>query len=418
ESPEIRQRVISSLGLLATEKALGILKTVLLNANSADFERMQALQSLASSRAGTTWLLAAQDRNELPEDLLAETGRLLRSSPHQDLRNKAHLVFPVKAKMDIRKLPSSHELAKQIGSADRGKLLVMNHKDLACTKCHSVQGEGGRIGPDLSMIGIKGSKENLFDSILLPDKAIADQFIQYTLETRQGVVLTGLIVEETAEHIILRDANGKDTRIAQQDLAQRSKSSKSLMPDNLASFLTEDELIDVVSYLTTLKTPTLSIEYWRVLGPFSSNAPADVELKYKPGSDKLVDLHAKYTNKQGTLQWRTVPVNAQNQLDLLTLQGDSAAQGTTYLYAELEAGQTGSGKIQLATTEAIQVYWNGKQVLQQGLGPPTEGKFHSVPVEMPRGVNTLLIQVRSGTRPEPISCTILAPGQETLRLLR
>ncbi|HMO34785.1 MAG TPA: HEAT repeat domain-containing protein [Gemmatales bacterium] len=130
ESPEIRQRVISSLGLLATEKALGILKTVLLNANSADFERMQALQSLASSRAGTTWLLAAQDRNELPEDLLAETGRLLRSSPHQDLRNKAHLVFPVKAKMDIRKLPSSHELAKQIGSADRGKLLVMNHKDL------------------------------------------------------------------------------------------------------------------------------------------------------------------------------------------------------------------------------------------------------------------------------------------------
>lgn len=119
---------------------------MLLNPKSADFERLQSLQSLAKFAPGYH-LVTAKSKNELPADLVAETGRLLRSSPHQDLRNKALIAFPVKAKMDVAKLPSSNELAKQIGSADRGKLLVSNHKDLACTKCHSIQGDGGKIGP-------------------------------------------------------------------------------------------------------------------------------------------------------------------------------------------------------------------------------------------------------------------------------
>ena len=51
-----------------------------------------------------------------------------------------------------------------------------------CLKCHTVRGIGGQVGPDLSMIGKKASRENLFESILLPSKAIADQYVQWQIE--------------------------------------------------------------------------------------------------------------------------------------------------------------------------------------------------------------------------------------------
>lgn len=416
ETPEIRQQAIMALGTItSSDNAMTILQEMLLNPKSADFERLQSLQSLASSRLGTTWLLTAKSKNELPADLVAETGRLLRSSPHQDLRNKALIAFPVKAKMDIAKLPSSNELAKQIGSADRGKLLVSNHKDLACTKCHSIQGDGGKIGPDLSMIGIKGSKENLFDSILTPDKAIADQYVQYTIETKNGVVMTGLVVEETADYVVLRDANGKDTKLAMREIEQRSKSAKSIMPDNLASYLTEEELIDVVAYLATLKTPALSIDSWKVLGPFPSDENAST-LKKAFAPEAGIDLKANYQGKRGNIEWRTVATNAQNQLDLVAIQGDEAATGLTYVYAEIDAPQAGIGEIKLGTTEAFHVNFNGKHVYQSNFGPPLEGTKHSITVDLNKGINKLLIKVSTSKKPQPITCTILTPGSEAAKL--
>ena len=94
---------------------------------------------------------------------------------------------------------------------------------MQCLKCHTVRGVGGSIGPDLSMIGKKASRENLFESILYPSKAIADQYVNWNVETKKGVTVTGLLVEETPDHILLRDANGKDTRIDKKDIDARSK---------------------------------------------------------------------------------------------------------------------------------------------------------------------------------------------------
>ena len=103
------------------------------------------------------------------------------------------------------------------------------------------------------MIGKKASRENLFESILYPSKAIADQYVTWQIETKQGLSLLGLIVEETNDHVLLRDANGKDTKIDKKDIEERKKSPKSLMPEDLIGFLTEPDLIDIVEYLQTLK---------------------------------------------------------------------------------------------------------------------------------------------------------------------
>ena len=187
--------------------------------------------------------------------MIIEAGRLLRNTPYQDLRAKAVAAYPPAAKLDIDRLPEISVLAKKRGDIERGKaiLAASANNDAACLKCHTINGVGGKIGPDLSAIGTKASRENMLESILYPSKAIADQFVQWNVVTKKGVASVDCIVEETGEAIVLRDANGQDTKMAKRDVESREKSPKSLMPDDNAKTLTEEELLDLVEYLMTLK---------------------------------------------------------------------------------------------------------------------------------------------------------------------
>lgn len=69
--------------------------------------------------------------------------------------------------------------------------------DAACLKCHTIEGTGGKVGPDLSAIGAKASRENLLEPILYPSRAINHQFQTWVVETKGGLVITGIIAEET-----------------------------------------------------------------------------------------------------------------------------------------------------------------------------------------------------------------------------
>src|SRR5262249_23529240 len=161
---------------------------------------------------GTVWLLELHEKGNLPDELKADAARLLRNSPYQDLRARVLAAFPPPGKIDPRKLPDIARLAQRRGDAARGKALLAASikNDMQCLKCHTIRGVGGAVGPDLSVIGKKASRENLFESILYPSKAIADQYLTWVIETKKGATLSGLIVEETPDYLVLRDANGKD----------------------------------------------------------------------------------------------------------------------------------------------------------------------------------------------------------------
>jgi putative membrane-bound dehydrogenase-like protein len=237
-----------------TDAALDRLKALVHTKQGSPDVRRAAAITLAGTHPGSIWLLDAHDRKELPEAVRPDVARVLRSSPFQDLRDRAQAAFPAPSRLDPKKLPPPSVLAGRRGDVARGRALIAAsaRSDLQCLKCHTIRGEGGNIGPNLSAIGKKASRENLFESILLPSKAIADQYVSWVVETNQGLALTGLLVEETPETLTLRDANGKDTKIAKRDIASRSKSPNSLMPADLVVAVTEDDLVDLVEYLLTL----------------------------------------------------------------------------------------------------------------------------------------------------------------------
>jgi putative membrane-bound dehydrogenase-like protein len=239
----------------ADNPALKVLQNLVNSGDQYPHVRQTAARTLAETRVGGLWLLDANRKDTLPDFVKAEIGRILRNSPYKDVRDKAFAAFPPPAKLDPKKLPSPSALARRKGNADRGKelLAVSVKSNLQCLKCHTIQGVGGKVGPDLSVIGKKASRENLFESILLPSKAIADQYVSWVVETKKGLVLTGLLVEETPDSITLRDANAKDTKIDKREIETRSKSLVSLMPSDLLAYMTEEDLVDMVEYLFTLK---------------------------------------------------------------------------------------------------------------------------------------------------------------------
>jgi putative membrane-bound dehydrogenase-like protein len=266
QSAGAKAEIVSALGAQLSGKAdspsvvlaLVILQRIV-NGKDAPIEVKQAaLAALAGSRAGTQWLLRLKVKNELPAELVSETGRLLRNSPFQGLRNRAMIAFPASARLEINKLPPLAELAERHGDAERGKqvLAASVKADSQCMKCHAVKGVGGNVGPDLATIGTKASRENLYESIVFPSKAIADQFVQWNVTTTRGVTVSGLLVEENADHLTIRDANGKDHRIAREDVVEKAKNPKSIMPEDIAQALTEQELTDLVEYLMTLQANT------------------------------------------------------------------------------------------------------------------------------------------------------------------
>jgi putative heme-binding domain-containing protein len=236
--------------------ALQVLENLVKASDQDALIKQAAVGALAGTRSGSIWLLEADAKKELPEVLKPAVARLLRNSPYPDLRNRALSAFPPPSKLDPKKLPDIGTLARRQGDAAHGKQLIAASlsNDHQCLKCHTIEGVGGKVGPDLSVIGTKASRENLFESILYPSKAIADQYLTWVVETKTGLIVTGLLVEESADHLTLRDANAKDTRINKSDIETRVKSQESLMPNNLLAYMTEEDLVDMVEYLFNLKT--------------------------------------------------------------------------------------------------------------------------------------------------------------------
>jgi quinoprotein glucose dehydrogenase len=140
------------------------------------------------------------------------------------------------------------------GDPQAGRKLFFEPQGKAqCAKCHSVGGEGGRIGPPLDRIASRRAPEFLIESILQPSQDIAPEFEAVAVGTKDGRVITGLRVNETNFNIQLREENGRFHSLLKRDLDEVKVLKKSLMPENFAELLTVKELHDLFAYLMTLE---------------------------------------------------------------------------------------------------------------------------------------------------------------------
>lgn len=139
----------------------------------------------------------------------------------------------------------------QRGDAKRG-VGIFRREKMQCTTCHRVNGAGGQVGPDLSSLGGSARTSDILMSLLEPSATIKQGYQTTQVVTIEGRVISGIVQQQTDQQITLRDASNRLHTVASDDIEEIVGSRVSIMPTGLTETLTRDELIDLVTYLSTL----------------------------------------------------------------------------------------------------------------------------------------------------------------------
>jgi quinoprotein glucose dehydrogenase len=138
------------------------------------------------------------------------------------------------------------------GDAVRGRKIAVERVDLSCIRCHKVDEYGGLVGPDLSKIGGRQTRQYLLEAIVLPNRSIAKGFESVLVTTADGKVIGGVLRSEDADSLQLIQADGAPVTIAKREIEERVAST-SPMPDDLVKKLSKSDLRDLVEFLASLK---------------------------------------------------------------------------------------------------------------------------------------------------------------------
>ncbi len=241
------------LGYVAGDKTVDQLLPVVTADDLPVAVRAAAVTALGRRGDGQRALLLLANQSKLADELHFAAANALFAATEDAIRDEAAKYFELPATADSQPLPPVAELVKRRGDAVAGAQVFA--KTGTCSNCHKVRGEGKEVGPDLSEIGSKLSREAMYVSILDPSAAVSHNYETYTLLTEDGDTVSGLLVSETDQAVTLKTAEGISRTVETDAIEILQKQPKSLMPQDLQRLMTVDQLVDLVEYTMTLKKP-------------------------------------------------------------------------------------------------------------------------------------------------------------------
>jgi putative membrane-bound dehydrogenase-like protein len=144
------------------------------------------------------------------------------------------------------------ERALSTGDPTRGRAMFFGARAV-CSTCHTVENEGGHVGPNLTQIGAVRGQRDLLEAIVYPSATFARTFEPYIVKTRNGVVEAGVISRETADAVYLTTGPRLEKRFERSTIKDLRRSDISIMPQGLDTQLTPQEIADIVAFLNSLK---------------------------------------------------------------------------------------------------------------------------------------------------------------------
>jgi putative membrane-bound dehydrogenase-like protein len=233
---------------MGNTKAITLMENIMLD-STKDLE----LRKLAVKNFGGRWesenrLLELAKENKIPKDLYVAAGGVFQTAWRSTLRDEGAKYIRLPGHKAGTVLPAISMLVEKVGDVAKGKEVFST----ACANCHQVNGVGVDFGPALSEIGSKLPKEALYTSILYPDQGISFGYEGYQFQLKDGSTAFGKIVSETSDMVVVQYMNNQQS-IVKGQIVSRMKLENSLMSSNLQSAMSEQELIDLVEYLSGLK---------------------------------------------------------------------------------------------------------------------------------------------------------------------
>jgi quinoprotein glucose dehydrogenase len=144
---------------------------------------------------------------------------------------------------------SPYRVALLGGNSERGRKVFREKAAVECLRCHKIDGNGGEVGPDLTGIGKRQTREYLLEAIIDPNKQIAQGFETIVLALADGTIVTGILKGEDAKALRLITAEGKLVNVTKSDVEERKRGA-SAMPEDTIKKLSRAELRDVIEFLS------------------------------------------------------------------------------------------------------------------------------------------------------------------------
>lgn len=210
--------------------------------------RSETLDALLRRPERTIQLLAALESRAMnPAELdLARRNALLK---HKDpaLRDRATKLFGASQNRDRQRVIDRYRtgIAGLTGDAARGAEIF----DKNCATCHR-HTPRENVGPRIGGLTDR-SPDNLLTSILDPNRAVKPAFISYSVTTKDGNELSGVIVNESATSVTIRRAGGEEDNVFRRNIESITSSSLSLMPEGLEAAINEQQMADLIRFLQT-----------------------------------------------------------------------------------------------------------------------------------------------------------------------
>jgi putative membrane-bound dehydrogenase-like protein len=390
-----RRQAVLALASLRLDKALPAAVELLVE-GSSESDALQLWRSLLNIKGAAPALARALPKSGIPP-VVGKAG--LRAA-REGGRNEPDLILAITraSGLDEGEVSLSEAELKQLAADVQGKgdpargEIVYRRKELSCVACHAIGGAGGKVGPDMTSIGASAPVDYLIESVWFPNKKIKEGYHAVSVETKDNEEYSGVLVRESNEQIILRDATSREITIAKNNVADRRIGTLSLMPAGLIDGVTPQERIDLFRFLSELGKPGPYdatkgniARAWRV----RTGAHTDEQR----GEDQIVssDLSAR--------QWSPLLANVNGVIPPLAIKealppNDYQRHGITALYlaAQLQTANSELVKFKLDGGPVTAVWINGK--------PRQAGGDFSA--QLGGGAHTIVVRVDPKKLPESL----------------
>jgi putative heme-binding domain-containing protein len=128
------------------------------------------------------------------------------------------------------------------------------YRSVMCATCHRFNGDGGSIGPDLTGVGNRYTMRDLMENIVDPSRVISDQYDSHEITKKDGSTILGrIVVEENGKVFVMTNPFAPNDQLAinESDIAKKETRKVSMMPPSMINALNQDELLDLLAYLTS-----------------------------------------------------------------------------------------------------------------------------------------------------------------------
>jgi putative heme-binding domain-containing protein len=215
-------------------------------------EKRDALNTLASRVTFAQPLVSAVGAGVVSsKDLSADVIRQLRNLKHATIDEEIRKVWGVARdstadkQQEIAKYRATYRAGgSQPGDAIRGRVVFAR----TCQQCHTLFEEGGKVGPDLTGSN-RADLEYILQNMVDPNAVIPNDYRSSTLETKDDRIITGIVSKQDDKSVTVLTAN-ETLVLPRNEIKSLQQSDISMMPEGLLANLADQEIRDLIYYLS------------------------------------------------------------------------------------------------------------------------------------------------------------------------